>query len=296
MKHFLDIAQLSAEDIKGLIQQAMAFKKAPYSCQLPHQAVALIFYENSTRTRISFEKAAKQLSMQVIQVDISRSSENKGEVIEDTLCNLAAMGIHHFVIRHSQDGLQAALAQHLSDRPIHIINAGDGKRAHPSQAMLDMMTIMTHKPNLSTLKIAVVGDLHHSRVANSFSTICEKMGVGELVLVSPKIWAPQNSSFGQWTDDISSGLENADVVMGLRVQKERLAAEDTLDLELYQQDFRIDEKRMQLAKPNAIVMHPGPVNRGIEMTSEVIDSPQSKILEQVTNGVFIRMAILKAVV
>ncbi len=294
MKHFLEIAQLSSDEIYGLIKDAIAFKKKAFSCQLSNHTAALLFYENSTRTRISFEMAAKQLAMQVIQVDTTRSSESKGEAIDDTLRNLTAMGIRYFVIRHAQDCLPVELAERLSDLPIHLINAGDGKRAHPSQAMLDMMTILSYKPNLRKIKISLVGNLRHSRVANSFVSICEKMGVGELVLVSPKIWAPEALTFGKWTDDLTMGLQDADIVMGLRVQKERLAAEDVMDLQDYQQAFRIDEIKMKLAKPDAIVMHPGPVNRGIEMTSEVIDSPQSKILEQVTNGVFMRMAILNA--
>jgi aspartate carbamoyltransferase catalytic subunit len=294
MQHFLDIEQLSAEAIQTMIAQARSFEENPYASQLPYHAVALMFYENSTRTRISFEKAAKQLSMQVIHVDISRSSESKGEAIEDTIRNLAAMGIHHFIIRHSQDGLPVELSKKLSTLPVHIINGGDGKRAHPSQALLDMMTVLSYKPKLSDIKITVVGNLRHSRVARSFTTICEKMGVGELVFVSPKIWAPESMSYGQWTDDLSDGLKGADVVMGLRVQKERLASEDAFDINRYQQDFRIDAMRLALAKPDAIVMHPGPVNRGIEMTSDVIDGPQSKILEQVTNGVYVRMAILTA--
>jgi len=293
MKHFLDIAHLSVKDITILLKDASFFKENPVATQLPHHTLALMFYENSTRTRISFEKAAKQLSMQVIQVDISRSSESKGEAIEDMVRNLAAMGINHFVIRHSQDQLPVCLAQRLVNLPIHIINAGDGKHSHPSQALLDMMTVMAHKSNLSQIKIAVVGNVRHSRVARSFATLCEKMGVGELVFVSPEIWAPENHQYGHWTDDLNAGLANADIVMGLRVQKERLTAEETFNLDVYQHHYRIDEKRLQLAKADAIVMHPGPVNRGVEMTSEVIDGQQSVILEQVSNGVFMRMAILK---
>lgn len=293
MQHYLDIASCSREEIQHLLHRARTFKQSGDYPAFPKACLANLFYENSTRTRVSFELAAKNLAMKVVNLDLQASSEQKGEVIEDTLLTLAAMGISHFAIRHVQDGLPQALAEKLGDR-IHLINAGDGKQAHPSQALLDMMTILEHKADLSGLKVAIVGNLLHSRVANSFQAIAKLLGLGELVLIGPEVWQPKTVIYGQYCSDLQTGLAKADVVMALRVQKERLAAEEALDLETYRQAYAITPASLKWAKPDAIVMHPGPMNRGIEIDSEVADGPQSVILEQVTHGVFARMAILEA--
>ncbi|WP_133138502.1 aspartate carbamoyltransferase catalytic subunit [Legionella genomosp. 1] len=295
MNHFLNIDQLNSAEIHRLLKRAKAFKenKIPYPAY-SEQRLANLFYENSTRTRVSFEVAAANLSMQVINLDLDRSSENKGEVIEDTIRNLAAMGINFFTIRHSQNFLPQELSQIL-DKGVHLINAGDGTNEHPTQAMLDLMTILEHKPDLQSLKIALIGNLRHSRVANSLQKLFALVGVKELHLIAPELWQPQTLHFGQATESLREGLSNADVVICLRVQRERLLDNENLDLSTFRRYFALTPEHVKWAKPDAIVMHPGPVNRGVEIDSDIVDGPQSVILQQVRNGVFMRMAVLDAV-
>ncbi len=293
MKHFLEISQLSRQQIESLIQRAFSFKQQQDYPSYQHHTVANLFYENSTRTRVSFELAANHLSMPVVNLDLQSSSETKGEVIEDTIRTLAAMGIKHFVIRHQQDGLQQNLAQSLGNE-VHIINAGDGTHAHPSQALLDIMTILEQKPKLEQLKIAILGNIRHSRVANSFQCMAKALGVGELVLIAPELWQPPKLHYGRVTTNLREGLADADVVICLRVQRERLLANDQMDLEQYRHDFALTQKSLSFAKPDVMVMHPGPMNRGIEIDSDVADGIHSFILQQVQNGVFARMAIFDA--
>ena len=295
MKHLLDIRQLSHHDITTLIQRALHFKHTPIYPRYPHATLANLFYENSTRTRVSFELAANHLGVHVVNLDLNRSSESKGEEIDDTISTLSAMGIQLFVIRHSADGLPHVVASH-SEEGVHIINAGDGQHEHPSQALLDLMTIIEQKPDITRLKIALVGDLRHSRVANSLQHICATLGVGELALVAPTLWQPQLVHFGHATTSLEEGLSNADVVICLRVQQERLNADEHIDTTSYRRDYAITKTRFALAKPDAMVMHPGPINRGMEIDSDVADDPQSYILRQVRNGVYMRMAIIEALV
>lgn len=295
MKHLLDIEQLSHQDITALIQRALHFKHNPIYPQYPHFTLANLFYENSTRTRVSFELAANALGMSVVNMDLQRSSESKGELIKDTLQTLAAMGIKLFVIRHAQNGLPAEIAAKCDDS-VHVVNAGDGQHAHPSQALLDMMTIFEQKNNFEKLKIAIVGNIRHSRVANSLQCICATLGVGELTLVAPTIWQPKVVHFGRVTTSLQDGIANADVVICLRVQAERLNANEHIDIEQYRADYALTRTRLGFAKPDAMVMHPGPINRGVEIDSDVADGPQSYILDQVRNGVYMRMAILDALV
>lgn len=240
MKHFLEISQLSSEQIESLLQRALYFKHTKQYPSYSQSIIANLFYENSTRTRISFELAERHLAMSVVNLDLQTSSETKGEAIEDTIRTLAAMGIQYFVIRHKQDGLQQNLANKLGDT-VNIINAGDGTHAHPSQAILDMVTIIEQKKRLDKLKIAILGNIKHSRVANSFQCICSKLGVGELVLISPEIWQPSQVHFGRVTDNLNEGLEGADVVICLRVQKERLLQDDHLDLDFYRNNFALTQ-------------------------------------------------------
>ncbi|MFT4059003.1 MAG: aspartate carbamoyltransferase catalytic subunit [Legionella sp.] len=293
MNHFLDISQLSRQQIEFLIQRAFSFKQSKTYPSLKQYTVANLFYENSTRTRVSFELAANHLSMPMVNLDLQSSSETKGEVIEDTIKTLAAMGINYFVIRHPHNGFPQDLAKKLGDF-IHIINAGDGTHAHPSQALLDIMTILEQKPQLNQLKIAVLGNIRHSRVANSFQCISSALGVGELVLIAPERWQPYNVHYGRVTSNLHDGLSDADVVICLRVQHERLLAEDQLDLNMYHQNFALTQKSLRYAKPNVMVLHPGPMNRGVEIDSDVADGECSFILQQVQNGVFARMAIFDA--
>lgn len=295
MNHFLKISQLSRQQIESLVQRSLEFKHQRNHPSYSQHTVANLFYENSTRTRVSFEMAAHHLSMSVVNLDLQNSSESKGEAIEDTIRTLAAMGIKHFVLRHKQEGLQQQLASKIGNG-VHIINAGDGTHAHPSQAILDMTTIIEQKPQLDKLKIAVLGNIKHSRVANSFQNICSKMGVGELVLVAPELWQPHTLKYGRITTSLVDGLTDADVVICLRVQRERLLEEEHLDLESYRRNYALTQQSLAYAKPDAMVMHPGPMNRGVEIDSDVADGPQSFILHQVTNGVYARMAILDALI
>ncbi|CAM2931371.1 aspartate carbamoyltransferase catalytic subunit [Legionella worsleiensis] len=295
MSHFIEISQLSRHQIEHLIQRTLYFKQqSSYPVYAKH-TIANLFYENSTRTRVSFELAARHLSMPVVNIDLQSSSESKGEIVEDTVNTLAAMGIRYFVIRHKQNGLQQYLADRVGNS-IHIINAGDGTHAHPSQALLDMATIIEQKPKLDQLKIAVLGNIKHSRVANSLQSICHQLGVGELVLIAPKLWQPDTVHYGCVTDNIRTGLSDADVIVCLRVQRERLAEDDHLDLDAYRNAFALTKSSLAYAKPDAMVMHPGPMNRGIEIDSEVADGNQSYILRQVNNGVYARMAIIESLI
>ncbi|ARG96797.1 aspartate carbamoyltransferase catalytic subunit [Legionella micdadei] len=295
MKHFLEISQLSDKQINSLLQSALSFKNSHQYPSYPQHTVANLFYENSTRTRVSFEIAAKKLSMMAINLNLQGSSETKGEAIEDTIRTLSAMGIDLFVIRHRQDGLQNTLAEKLT-QGIHIVNAGDGQHAHPSQAMLDLMTIVEKKPNLTQLKLAIIGNIRHSRVANSLQCLCATVGIGELVLVAPPIWQPQQIHYGRVTHSLREGLADADVVICLRVQHERLQENEQMDLTTYRREYALTRETIRFAKPDAIIMHPGPMNRGVEIDSDVADGPQSCILQQVTNGVFMRMAILESLI
>lgn len=291
MQHLIDIHQLSQEEAERLIHRALYFKQTDDYPKYPFYSLANLFYENSTRTRVSFELAAKHLDMDVININLQASSETKGEVIEDTFQTIKAMGVKYFIIRHQQSGLPGLLAKKYG-HDVHIINAGDGQHAHPSQALLDMMTIVENKPDLSQLKIALVGNLRHSRVANSFQVICKLMGIGELVMVAPKIWQPDYLHYGRITTSLEDGLSQADVVMCLRVQKERLQEDEQLDLGSYHQQYALTTESLAFAKPDAIVMHPGPLNRGVEIDDDVANGQQSVILQQVNNGVFMRIAIL----
>lgn len=296
MNHFLDIYDLSKADIDALLQRAFQFKTQGVFPDYSSYALANLFYENSTRTRISFELAAKRLGITVINLDLDSSSVSKGESIADTIKTLAAMDIQLFVVRHTQEGIQESLAQQLADMPIHLINAGEGKHAHPTQALLDLMTVIEKKKNLKPLKIAIVGDLRHSRVANSWQILCKRLDAGELVLVAPEIWQPKTIHYGHVTESLREGITDADVIMCLRVQRERLDEDEHMDLATYHQFFTLTQQRLAWAKPDAIVMHPGPINREVEIAGDVADGPQSVILEQVHNGVFMRMAILESLI
>ncbi len=290
MNHFLEISALSHQDAIALIKRAIWFKTARSFPAYTDHPVALLFYENSTRTRVSFELAAKHLSMPVVMLDKDTSSESKGETIEDTVSTLAAMGIKMAVIRHGSPGLPT----HLSEKNVlQIINAGDGTQAHPSQALLDLMTIYEKKPALNTLKIAIIGDIRHSRVAHSLSEGYALFEVQEVVWVAPLLWQPDNVLYGRVTTSLKEGLVDADVVVCLRVQQERLLKGEDLDLVCFRQEYALTKKTLAYAKRNALVMHPGPMNREVEIDSDVADGPQSVILQQVTNGVFMRMALLE---
>lgn len=290
MKHLLTIDDLNAQDIAHLIQLAQSLQSNPeqYTSMANSAPLGLLFYENSTRTKLSFELAAKRLGFEVSSLDINTSSVQKGESVLDTLLNLKAMGIRFFIIRHRQEHIAQQMADAISD--IHVINAGDGMHAHPTQALLDALTLYQVKGAFEPLKIAIIGDILHSRVANSLIACLSKMGTHDIRLIAPKAWQPTHSNL-YVSDDINA-LEDVDVVYTLRVQKERIEDAELRSLEDYISRFQLTKQRLSKANPNAIVMHPGPMNRGIEIESDVADGAQSHILNQVNNGIWMRQAIL----
>ena len=257
------------------------------------KTVCNLFFENSTRTRTTFEIAAKRLSADVIKLDIPSSSQSKGESVLDTIDNLIAMGADIFIIRHSQPGIPEKIAKHVGPN-VHIINAGDGHHAHPTQGLLDVFTIKKFKDNFKLLSTAIVGDIKHSRVARSEIFALSALGVPDIRLIGPKNLMPDNIKVSNIKifDSMEKGLKDVDVIMMLRIQKERMTGDNIPSEEDYFTNFGLRKKHLGLSKKDAIVMHPGPMNRGVEIDSEVADSDQSVILSQVTFGIAIRMAVM----
>lgn len=291
--HLIDTKQLKKQDILKLFALASSFKKNPWQTDLlKHKTIAMLFFENSTRTRVSFELAAKRLGATVINLDLASSSTQKGETALDTVLNLSAMQIDGFIIRHQQENLCQFVADHLQT-PAVIINAGNGTQTHPSQALLDAFTIHEHKPNFAELSIAIVGDIKHSRVAHSNIHCLQNLGVKDLRLIGPKEFLPDNDLGCKLFSDFNKGIANTDVIMLLRIQKERMNVSALPDMAEYTASYQLTEDKLKLAKAGALVMHPGPINRGIEITDAVADDRQSVILQQVQNGVFMRQAILQ---
>ena len=297
-QHLLSIEGMSKELIIKIFDIAETFlkigkndvKKVPL---LRGKTVCNLFFENSTRTRTTFEIAAKRLSADVLNLDISSSSQSKGESIIDTINNLIAMSGNIFVIRHPESGMPEYIASNVN-KDVHIINAGDGNNSHPTQGLLDAFTIRKYKKDFDGLKIAIIGDIKHSRVARSEMHALSILGVSEIRLVGPKIFMPDDIDQNKFMEfnDMESGISDVDVVMMLRIQKERMQQEIIPSEENYFESFGLTTELMKLAKKNAIVMHPGPINRGVEIQTEVADSAQSVILAQVTFGIAIRMAVM----
>lgn len=294
-KDILDMASLSVAEIQLILDTAQSMKeiserpvkKVP---ALRGKTIVLFFYEASTRTRMSFDIAAKRLSADSLSITTSMSSLEKGETLLDTARNLEAMKPDVVVLRHASAGAPHFLASRLK---ASVINAGDGAHAHPSQALLDMLTVRQHKGRLEGLKIAIIGDIAHSRVARSDCIGFTKMGA-QVVLAGPPTMMPVGiASLGvEVAHDADAAVAGADVVMMLRIQKERQKGFTMATEREYARHFGLNAKRLAKAKADALVMHPGPINRGVEITPEVADGPRSIILEQVTNGVAVRMALL----
>jgi aspartate carbamoyltransferase catalytic subunit len=265
-------------------------KKVPL---LRGRSIFNLFFEPSTRTRTTFEIAAKRLSADVINLNIASSSQTKGETLLDTVANLAAMNADMFVVRHSQSGAAHLIARHVGPH-IHVVNAGDGRHAHPTQALLDMFTIRHYKGEFSRLRVAIVGDVLHSRVARSEIHALTTLGVPEVRVIGPRTLIPaQVERLGvRVFHDMSEGLREADVVMMLRLQNERMDGALLPSAQEYFSCYGLTAKKLGLAKPDAIVMHPGPMNRGVEIESAVADGAQSVILPQVTFGIAVRMAVM----
>ncbi len=294
-KHLLDLESLSGPEIRLILENARGFKevsgrtikKVP---ALRGQTVCTLFFENSTRTKTSFELAAKRLSADVIGFSISTSSVTKGETLIDTARTIEAMGTDIIIMRHGQSG-----APHLLSRRVaaSVINAGDGTHEHPTQGLLDAFTILEHKGRFEGLKVAIVGDILHSRVARSNIQALTKLGA-EVTLVGPTTLLPRTfSQFGvRICHDLMEGIEQADVINILRIQRERMAANFFPSIREYRLLYGITRERLRATRPDVMIMHPGPVNRGVEIDQDVADGPHSVINEQVTNGVAVRMAVL----
>jgi aspartate carbamoyltransferase catalytic subunit len=304
--HLLSLDGLPREILHGILDRAEPFtavaerevKKVPL---LRGKSIFNLFFENSTRTRTTFEIAAKRLSADVINLNINTSSAAKGESLLDTVDNLAAMQADMFVVRHAASGAPYLIAQHLAATKrshIHVVNAGDGRHAHPTQGLLDMFTIRHYKKDFTRLSVAVVGDILHSRVARSQLHALATLGVPDIRLVGPKTLLP--TAAAQMIDnaplrvchDLADGLRGVDVVMMLRLQNERMNGALLPSTQEYFKSYGLTPEKLALAKPDAIVMHPGPMNRGVEIDSTVADGRQAVILPQVTFGIAVRMAVM----
>ena len=300
LKHFLTPEGLSAKLLTAILDKAETFfdhsasqvkiKSVPL---LRDKTVVNLFFENSTRTRTTFELAAKHLGAEVVNMNIATSATSKGESLLDTIRNLESMFVDAFVVRHAVSGAAHFIAQQTASH-ISVINAGDGQHAHPTQAMLDMFTIRQYKKDFSHLRVAIVGDILHSRVARSEIHALTILGVKEIRVIAPKTLLPAKiETLGVTVShDMAQGLEDIDVIIMLRLQKERMTSALLPSEREYFQCFGLTQSRLKLAKPDAIVMHPGPINRGVEIESQVADGNQSVILQQVSNGVAVRMAVM----
>ena len=302
LKHLLSIEGLPRDIISAILDTAEPFtevaerevKKLPL---LRGKSVFNLFFENSTRTRTTFEIAAKRLSADVINLNVSTSSTNKGENLLDTVDNLVAMQADMFVVRHASSGAPYLIAQHLesTNRPnVHVVNAGDGRHAHPTQGLLDMYTIRHFKRDFTQLTVAIIGDILHSRVARSQIHALTTLGVPEVRAIGPKTLLPTDvERLGvRVFHDMREGLKGVDVVMMLRLQNERMTGSLLPSPQEYFKFFGLTEEKLALAKPDAIVLHPGPMNRGVEIDSAVADGVQAVILPQVTFGIAVRMAVM----
>lgn len=301
--HFLTIEDLSRAHLLYILDRAEQYfdEKTGFihsSKLLEGKTVANLFFEASTRTRSTFELAAKKLSANVLNLNMSTSSTSKGESLRDTIRNLEAMQCEFFVIRHSSAGAAQFIAQQV--RPgVGVINAGDGCHAHPTQAMLDMYTIRKHRgPDFSQLCVAIVGDILHSRVARSQIQALHLLGIGEIRVIAPKTLLPRQAAeaFGvQVFHDLKEGLAGVDVIMVLRLQLERMQGTLLPTGDAFYRQYGLTQHTVSFAKPNALIIHPGPINRGVEIQSEVADGPNAVILDQVTNGIAVRMAVLSCI-
>jgi len=302
LRHLLTLEGLSRDELSHLLDLAQFYVRFPGELPARDQSlwgrtVANLFFEPSTRTRVSFELAAKRLGADVVNLDLHSSSRVKGETVLDTIYTLQAMQVDVFVMRDAEPGLPAYVSAHVAPH-VSVLNAGEAHLSHPTQGLLDVLTIRQRKGGLQNLKVAIVGDVSHSRVARSTGRALLTLGVGELRLVSPAnlMPAPDELEGAARCTTLAEGIRGADVIMALRIQHERMSASDALDKESFYREWGISSENLRHARPDAIVMHPGPMNRGVEITSEVADGPHSVIRQQVTNGVAVRMAVLATIV
>ena len=305
LQHLLTIEGLPKSIINHILDTASSFvsvsdrevKKVPL---MRGKSVFNLFFENSTRTRTTFEIASKRLSADVINLNIAASSTSKGESLLDTIDNLAAMHADMFVVRHATSGAPFLIAKHLNDtrqHHVHVVNAGDGRHAHPTQGLLDMYTIRHYKKDFTKLTVAIVGDVLHSRVARSDIHALTTLGVPEVRVIGPRTLLPGGlEQMGvRVFSDMNEGLKGVDVIIMLRLQNERMSGALLPSAQEYFKSYGLTPERLALAHPDAIVMHPGPMNRGVEIDSAVADGPQAVILPQVTFGIAVRMAVMSIV-
>jgi len=302
LRHLLTLEGLSRDELTHLLDLAQFYVRVPGEVPARDQGlwgrtVANLFFEPSTRTRVSFELAAKRLGADVVNLDMQSSSRVKGETVLDTIYTLQAMLVDVFVMRDAEPGLPAYVAAHVAPH-VSVVNAGEAHVSHPTQGLLDVLTIRQRKGDLGNLSVAIVGDLSHSRVARSTGRALLTLGVGDLRLVSPPslMLEPHALAGASRHHSLAEGIKGADVVMTLRIQHERMSAEDKLDAAAFYREWGLSAENLKHARPDAIVMHPGPMNRGVEITSDVADGPHSVIRQQVTNGVAVRMAVLSTIV
>ena len=299
MKHLLYLKELNQSTILKLLAKAETFLSTnnfPPQEDKNLQGITLanLFLEPSTRTRSSFQIAAKRLGADVLNIDDQHSSRVKGESIIDTIRTLEAMGVNYFVIRHKERGILSKIVASL-DSDSHVINGGESADSHPTQGLLDLLTIKKHKKDFDQIKVAIVGDIKHSRVARSLAEGLTIMAGKKLALIAPEEFKPNMEFYpkAEHYKNLDQGLVNADVVVALRVQKERIESlTETMSPDDYFEKYGLTRKRLQPCSEDVIVMHPGPVNRGVEISDEVADGANSVIREQVTNGIAIRMALL----
>ena len=295
--HLLGLKGLSKQRITHILNVADGLLdehgKLQKSKALDDMSVANLFFEPSTRTRNTFEIAAKRTSAKVINVDLANSALKKNEALLDTMQTLKAMQIDMFVIRHNQNALPHHVAENLEG--VAILNAGDGINAHPTQALLDMLTIRQHKQSFENLSVAIVGDIKHSRVAHSGIQALKTLGTTDIRLIAPAglQYDVEHNGVIKRFEQMDEGVKGADVIIMLRLQKERMLAAEIPNEQEYFENYGLTPERLLLAKPDAIVMHPGPINRGVEIDSGVADGKQSVILQQVTNGIAVRMAVME---
>lgn len=299
LKHMLSMETLDKNIISYLLDRSEHFiatciKKNQVLSTFAGQVVVNLFFEPSTRTRNSFEIAAHRFSAIVLSPDMQQSSTQKGELLIDTIHNFEAMGAKLLVIRHSDNNLAQFLAAELRTS-ISVINAGDGSNEHPTQTLIDLLTIRQHFTDFSKLTVAILGDVVHSRVARSLIIGLRMMGVERIRIIAPDYFMPKESDLLQadQIESITAGLQDVDIIYTLRIQKERMNREQHPNEGAYFKSFGLTQERLAIAKPNAIVMHPGPINRGIEIESVVADGPQSVILQQTQNSVAVRMAVIE---
>ncbi|WP_434027519.1 aspartate carbamoyltransferase catalytic subunit [[Pseudomonas] boreopolis] len=300
LRHLLTLEGLPRTTLLQLLDRAGQIRDAAVGRVgkrnvLAGSAVCTLFFEPSTRTRSSFQLAAQRLGADVLNFDASTSSARKGETDRDTMKNLEAMGVRGFVVRHPGDGAVERLAEAAGEGTA-LVNAGDGRSAHPTQGLLDMLTLRQAKgADFSRLKLVIVGDVKHSRVARSDLHALRTLGAGEIRVCGPKSLLPDDGTLHGCVvgDDFDAMLEGADALLMLRLQRERMEEGLVPSLEQYHAEYGLTAERLKRAAPDAVVLHPGPINRGVEITDEVADGPQSCVLRQVANGVAVRMAVLE---